>query len=122
MDAISPNALGYPSPNASARPVKARLNGTPCLLVASSDDSVIGRMAFPPMAGERSPLPAKGKRATLEIVHEERVVEPDGADDPLEITVTEANKRTGKFSARFLSISDEQCQLLGELGLPPVPA
>ncbi len=133
MDAISPNDRSHPIPSAraqagiagSTRPVRARLNGLPCLLIGSSDSAVTGRMAIPPLVGERSPLPAKGNRATLEILPEESTAETiappatperDGME-PLEITVTAAYRHSGRFTARFLALSDDQWRLLGALGL-----
>lgn len=133
MDAISPKDPSHFVPGARAqasiasptRPVRARLNGLPCLLIGSSDSAVTGRMAIPPLAGERSPLPAKGNRATLEILPDNSPTEtfaPPAATDrdgvePLEITVTAAHRRSGRFTARFLALSDDQWHLLGTLGL-----
>ncbi|MBB4265750.1 hypothetical protein [Roseospira visakhapatnamensis] len=112
------------------QPIRARLNGLPCLLIGTSDSAVTGRMAVPPLAGERPPLPAKGNRATLEILADENAADPRSETgpldmsplEPLEITVTAASKRSGRFTARFLTITDEQWRLLGAMGLTPSPA
>jgi len=106
------------------RPVRARLNGLPCLLTGTSDSSLNGRMAVPPMAGERPPLPTKGKRATLELLPGEDTASQAQVDDeaglePLEITVTATHQRSGRFSARFLTMTDDQWRLLDALGLAP---
>jgi hypothetical protein len=89
--------------------VRARLNGMPCLVsVLDSDaDVVSGALAIPPIAGERAPLPPKGQRATLELV------ESDPRDcDPIEIMVSASNRRTGRFTAQVLALSEEQAECL----------
>ena len=89
--------------------VRARLNGMPCLVsVLDSDaDVVSGALAIPPIAGERAPLPPKGQRATLELV------ESDPRDcDPIEIMVSASNRRTGRFTAQVLALSEEQANRL----------
>ena len=138
MDAISPKDHSHPVPGTRAqddvaglgRPVRARLNGLPCLLSGSSDSALTGRMAVPPLAGERLPLPAKGNRATLEILCETDDAAPVAPPatvgridvEPLEITVTAAHRRSGRFTARFLAVTDDQWRVLGALGLTTSPA
>jgi hypothetical protein len=89
--------------------VRARLNGMPCLIsVLDTDAEVVsGALAIPPIAGERAPLPPKGQRATLELV------ESDPRDcDPIEIMVSASNRRTGRFTAQVLALSEDQAECL----------
>lgn len=107
-------------PESEAGPVRARLNGQPCLVSVSATATISGRMAVPPFAGERRPLPIKGRRATLDLI------EPvDGAaageepeDAPLasiEIMVVEASRRSGRFAGRVLGLTDEEARALAAL-------
>lgn len=109
------------------RVVRARLNGVPCLvtLAAGETNVVTGQVAVPPFAGEKAPVPAKGQRATLEVSSDdaegltETGPEPP---EPIEITVSAADRRTGRFTARFLALSEEQAGLIGRVAVGATPA
>lgn len=101
-------------PSGEGPAVRARLNGVPCLVqVAANEVNVLtGSVAVAPFSGERAPVPPKGQRATLELVHTGSEPAGDSAGE-IEITVSSANRRSGRFSARFLALSEEQARLLG---------
>ncbi|MBB4287109.1 hypothetical protein [Roseospira goensis] len=115
---------------AERRAVRARLNGMPCLVTIAPENTLTGTLAVPPFAGERAPLPAKGQRATLELVDEtgespvaapQAEVDGAAAVEPIELTVSAANRRSGRFAARFLALTEEQSRLLARLLSGPVP-
>ncbi|WP_299441678.1 hypothetical protein [uncultured Rhodospira sp.] len=101
----------------AARPVRARLNGIPCLVTVSPDDAaeIAGAVAVAPFAGERAPLPVKGQRATLDLVDGAAAedLDPTPAQEPIELMVSASNRRSGRFTARVLALSEEQARILG---------
>lgn len=107
-------------PESEAGPVRARLNGLPCLVSVSATATISGRMAVPPFAGERRPLPIKGRRATLDLIEPaDRVgAGKEHEDAPLasiEIVVIEASRRSGRFAGRMLGLTDEEARALAAL-------
>lgn len=115
-------ALGAPGarPESEAGPVRARLNGLPCLVSVSATATISGRMAVPPFAGERRPLPTKGRRATLDLIEpsEGAAAGEEPEDAPLasiEIMVVEASRRSGRFSGRVLGLTDDEARALAAL-------
>jgi len=101
----------------AARPVRARLNGIPCLVTVSPDDAaeIAGTVAVAPFAGERAPLPVKGQRATLDLVDGIAAEDLDStpAQEPIELMVSASNRRSGRFTAQVLALSEEQARILG---------
>lgn len=96
----------------TTRKVRARLNGLPCLVTVTDDCAVTGQVAVAPVAGARAPLPPKGRRAMLELVVSDSDSDDSAAVDPIEITVAAANPRSGRFTARVMTLSEEQERLL----------
>jgi len=108
----SSQALG----DLTARPVRARLNGVPCLVSVTQDNALSGQLAVAPVAGGKAHLPLKGRRATLELVADADTTGAFEEVEPIEITLAAANPRSGRFTARFLALSEEQSQLLNAVG------
>ncbi|MQX35557.1 hypothetical protein [Roseospira navarrensis] len=92
--------------------VRARLNGLPCLVSVTDDLALNGQVAVAPVAGEKAPLPPKGRRATLELVSESDAPDESAFVEPIEITLAAANPRSGRFTARVLALSEDQERLL----------
>lgn len=106
-------AEGAAGVSPSARQVRARLNGLPCLVSVTDDCALTGQVAVSPVAGARAPLPPKGRRAMLElVVSDVESAEADAVLDPIEITVAAANPRSGRFTARVMTLSEEQERVL----------
>jgi len=99
-------------PNRSAeRNLRARLDGMPCLVSVSDDAMMTGRMAVPPFAGERPPLPVRGRRATLDLLASTPLGERPSDQASLasiEIMIVEASRRSGRFAARVLGLTEDQ--------------
>jgi len=98
------------------RRVRARLNGLPCLVSVTEDNGLSGQLAVAPVAGGKAPLPPKGRRATLELVADAHAAGAFEEVEPIEITLAAANPRSGRFTARFLALSEEQSRLLNAVG------
>jgi hypothetical protein len=109
---VAPRDGARSGPDASGRQVRARLNGLPCLVAVTEDCGLTGQVAVAPVAGARAPLPPKGRRATLELVVSDTESADIGAVEPIEITVAAANPRSGRFTARVMTLSEEQERLL----------
>lgn len=91
--------------------LRARLDGVPCLVSVSDDATMTGRLAVPPFAGERPPLPVRGRRATLDLLVATPLGERQSDQASLasiEIMVVEASRRSGRFVARILGLTEDQ--------------
>ncbi len=109
-----------PRSTVASESLRARLDGVPCLVTLADDATMTGRMAVPPLTGERSPMPERGRRATLDLLAPTAAGERPSDQASLasiEIMIVEARWRSGRFAARVLGLTEDQAQALSAWAL-----